>query len=112
MKDMTKGSPVKLMLGFAIPLFIGNMVQLGYNLTDTWIVGRTISKDAIAQIGSTRSLSSLYDRFPEWPVQRFSMIIARYFGAHDEKGLKKAVAHSIMLGTVTAIVISFSASFS
>ena len=48
--DMTKGSPIKLILSFMVPLLIGNIFQQFYNMADTIIVGRTISVEALAAL--------------------------------------------------------------
>ena len=55
--DMTKGSPIKLILSFMVPLLIGNIFQQFYNMADTIIVGRTISVEALAAVGATGSIS-------------------------------------------------------
>ena len=55
-KDMTNGSPMKLILGFSIPLLFGYLFQQFYNLVDTLIVGRFLGVDALAAVGSTGSL--------------------------------------------------------
>lgn len=52
-KDMTKGSPMKLILGFAIPMLMGMLFQQFYNLVDTMIVGKTLGVDALAGVGAT-----------------------------------------------------------
>ena len=52
-KDMTNGSPMKLILGFSIPLLFGYLFQQFYNLVDTLIVGRFLGVDALAAVGST-----------------------------------------------------------
>ena len=51
--DMTKGSPVKLILLFSIPLLIGNIFQQFYSMVDTIIVGRFVGVDALAAVGTT-----------------------------------------------------------
>ena len=51
--DMTKGSPIKLILSFMVPLLIGNIFQQFYNMADTIIVGRTISVEALAAVGAS-----------------------------------------------------------
>lgn len=56
-KDMTNGSPMKLILGFSIPLLFGYLFQQFYNLVDTLIVGRFLGVDALAAVGSTGSLT-------------------------------------------------------
>lgn len=54
--DMTTGSPVRLILAFAIPLFIGNVFQQIYNVADTMIAGYNLGDQAIAAIGATSSI--------------------------------------------------------
>ena len=51
--DMTKGSPTSLLLRFAMPLFLGNLLQQFYNLVDTSIAGNLLGDGALAQIGAT-----------------------------------------------------------
>ena len=59
MKDLTKGKPLPLIVGFAIPILIGNLFQLFYNLADTRIVGSFLGDTALAAVGATGSLNSL-----------------------------------------------------
>lgn len=56
-KDMTKGSPMKLILGFAIPMLMGMLFQQFYNLVDTMIVGKTLGVDALAALELRRALT-------------------------------------------------------
>ena len=53
-KDMTQGSPLKLILAFAVPLMLGSLFQQFYNLADTIIVGRFVGVEALAAVGSVR----------------------------------------------------------
>ena len=50
--SMTKGSPLKLMLQFALPLLMGNLLQQTYNIIDAAIVGQILGADALASVGS------------------------------------------------------------
>ena len=59
MKDLTKGSPSKLIVQFAIPILIGNLFQLFYSLVDTRIVGSTLGGNALAAVGATSTLNNL-----------------------------------------------------
>ena len=58
-KDMTNGSPMKLILGFSIPLLFGYLFQQFYNLVDTVIVGRFLGVDELAGVGATGSVNFL-----------------------------------------------------
>ena len=46
MKDLTKGKPSTLILAFALPIFLGNLLQLTYSVTDTRIVGSFLGEDS------------------------------------------------------------------
>lgn len=59
MKDMTQGKPLKLIIGFAIPMLIGNIFQQIYNVADTVIVGRFLGESALAGVGSTGTLTCI-----------------------------------------------------
>lgn len=61
--DMTKGSSTSLLLRFAMPLFLGNLLQQFYNLVDTSIAGNLLGDGALAQIGATAALYSLITNF-------------------------------------------------
>ena len=58
-KDMTAGSPMKLVLNFAIPLMFGNLFQQFYSMVDTIIVGRFLGTGPLAAVGSTGSINFL-----------------------------------------------------
>ena len=59
MKTLTEGKPIKLILLFAIPLFVGQLFQLFYSLVDTRIVGATLGDVALAAVGATTTLSDM-----------------------------------------------------
>ena len=81
--DMTVGSPLKKILWFAVPLFIGNIFQQVYNLADTAIAGYTLGDNAIAAIGATSSLYSLLVDFASGMNSGFGIVTAQSFGAKN-----------------------------
>ena len=58
-KSMTEGSPLKLILQFALPLLAGNIFQQTYNIVDAAIVGRCLGTKALAAIGASASVQFL-----------------------------------------------------
>ena len=48
--DMTVGKPMKVILNFTLPIFIGNVFQQFYNLADTWMVGKYVGDNALAAV--------------------------------------------------------------
>ncbi len=106
MKNLTKGNPLKVILLFAIPLYIGQLFQLGYSLIDTRIIGSTLGEASLAAVGATTSLSDMLIEFINGIICGFGIIIATFFGADDEKNMKKAIGGTILLGVVATVVIS------
>ena len=102
---LTEGKPIKLILLFAIPIFLGNLFQILYSLVDTKIVGSILGETALASVGSVSTLYNLLTGFFNGLSLGFSVITARHFGSGDEKALKKNVAGSVLLGFLTAAVI-------
>ncbi|HAH94214.1 MATE family efflux transporter [Dielma fastidiosa] len=110
--DMTVGSPVRLILVFAIPLFIGNVFQQIYNVADTMIAGYNIGDAAIAAIGATSSLFSLLMNFASGLNSGYGIVVARAFGAKDQEKLKRSIASMVILNlAITLMITSFSLCF-
>lgn len=103
--NLTQGRPLKRILLFAVPIFLGNLFQILYNLVDTKIVGSILGEDALAAVGAVSSLYALFTGFFNGLSLGFSVITSRYFGSGDERGLKRNVAGSILLGFATAAVL-------
>lgn len=96
-KDMTVGNPFKIIILFAVPVLIGNVFQQLYSMVDTIIVGQNLGTDALAAVGSTGSLNFLVNGFSGGIAGGFAVLPAQFFGARNEKKLKKSVAQAIGL---------------
>lgn len=106
MKDLTIGKPLKLILYFAVPLFVGQLFQLFYSLVDTRIVGATLGEASLAAVGATTSLSDLLVSILNGFTNGAAIVVATYFGADNDKNMKKAVAGTILLGAGLAMLVS------
>lgn len=105
-RSMTAGSPAKLILLFALPLFIGNLFQQVYNMADTFIVGRMLGVNALAAVGCTGSLMFLIIGFAQGLSAGFSILTAQRFGAGDADGVRQSYAASLILGGVISVVLT------
>lgn len=105
-KDMTVGSPMKLILGFSVPLLFGYLFQQFYNLVDTMIVGKILGVDALAAVGATGSVNFLIIGFCIGVCSGFALPVAHRFGAKDFKSLKKLYANSIWLSVIFAVIMT------
>lgn len=103
--NMTEGNPIKLILQFAIPVFLGNLFQIFYGLIDTKIVGSTLGESALAAVGSVSILYNLLTGFFNGITLGFSVVSARHFGEGDMEKLKRSVAETILLGFIIAAIV-------
>lgn len=111
-RDMTAGSPLRLILAFAIPLFIGNIFQQLYTMADTMVVGRSLGDTAIAAVGATSSLYSLLLDLAIGMNSGFGIVVTRFFGAQDLPRLKRSIAGMIVLNLlITAGLTALSLAF-
>ena len=105
-KDMTAGSPMKLVLNFAIPLMFGNLFQQFYSMVDTIIVGRFLGTGPLAAVGSTGSINFLILGFCLGICAGFAIPVSQSYGAKDYKDLKRYVGNILWLAAAFTLVIT------
>ena len=105
-KDMTEGSPVKLILGFFIPMLCGLLFQQLYNMADTIIVGKCLGVKALAAVGSTGSINFMIIGFCLGVCSGFASPVAQKFGEKNEKALRRFVANSAWLAILFSAVMT------
>lgn len=103
--DMSVGSPSKHLLKFSFPLLIGNIFQQFYNMVDSIVVGNFVGPNAIAAVGTCGSMNFFCFSLSSGLAIGIGIIIAQYFGAKDDKNVRKTIANSIyVLGFATIII--------
>lgn len=107
-KNMTTGSPAKLILTFALPLLIGNIFQQLYSVTDILIVGRLIGVNALAAVGATAPIYFLFLLIAFGFTGGLTVITAQRFGSDDIEGVRKSITHCFMASTTLSLLISIS----
>ena len=105
---LTEGSIWKKLMGFAFPLFLGNLFQQLYNTADSLIVGNFLGSDALAAVSSSGSLTFLLVGFFQGMAMGPGVIIARYFGARQQKELQKAIHTTVAFGILCGILLTIS----
>lgn len=103
--DLTEGSPFKLIFKFSFPIFIGNVFQQLYNMADTIIVGNTVSADAMSGVGCTSSITFLILGLVWGLTSGFSVRTSQFFGAKDERGIRRSIAVSFELCIIMTIIL-------
>ena len=105
-KDMTEGSPARLILFFALPLIAGNMVQQMYAFVDTFLVGRFLGVKALAAVGCTGCLMFLMIGFVMGMTTGLAIRTGQAFGAKNEEGVRRSAAACAVLSVVMAAALT------
>lgn len=105
-KDMTAGSPGKIILDFTIPIFIGNMFQQFYSMADTVIVGKFVGNAALAAVGACGTLMFLILGFLQGLTAGFTVITAQHYGAGNMRAMRQSVASASVLSAVVSILLT------
>ena len=109
-RDLTKGSVLKSMLLFSIPMILGDLLQQCYNIVDTLIVGQFLRKNALASVGSSFTLMTFITSIILGLCMGSGALFSIRYGQKDEKGLQEDVCASfffIALITFILTVISY-----
>lgn len=67
-KDLTSGNITQSMLCLAYPLILGNLLQQGYNIADTLIIGQVLGANALAAVGSSYTLMVFITSIFHWSL--------------------------------------------
>ena len=103
---MTNGNAVRMILTFAIPLFIGNIFQQVYSMVDTMVAGYCLGDQAIAAIGATSSLYGLIIDLAWGLNSGFALIVTQAFGAHEQGNIRKSIGHMMVLDGIIAMILT------
>lgn len=104
-KDMTQGSPARLILLFCLPILAGNIFQQLYSLVDTFVVGRVEGVTALAAVSSAGWLDWTLLGLAMGLAQGFAIQIAQSFGAGDFDELRRATGQSLTLSAGIVLVL-------
>jgi len=103
---LTEGNILKGILSFALPLLVGQIFQLFYSLVDVRIVGEILGEHSLASVGATTTLSDLLIGLLNGFTNGLAIVIATFYGAGDEKHLKKALGGTIFFGVLGSLMIT------
>lgn len=104
-KDMTQGSPTRLILFFTLPILAGNIFQQLYSLIDTLVVGRVEGVTALAAVSSAGWLDWTLLGLAMGLAQGFAIQIAQCFGAGDHDDLRRSLGQSLTLSVIVVVVL-------
>ena len=102
--DMTEGNIFRHLITFAFPLLVGNLFQQLYNMVDTWVVGRYVSNEAYAAVGSVGPIVNMLIGFFMGLSSGAGVVISQYYGAHKHDKVHDAVHTSILMTLIMGVV--------
>lgn len=108
-KDLTRGAVFPTLCFFALPMILGNVLQQGYNIVDTWVVGQYAGSDALAAVGAAFALMTFLTSVLLGLCMGSGVVFSLCFGRQDEEGLKKGICASALLVAAVAVLLTASA---
>lgn len=100
MQDMTQGAPGRHLLRYALPILLGNWMQLAYNAVDSIIAGRFIGQNALAAEGIAAPLMNLAILAISGACIGAGVLMSEAFGAQDTPCLRRTLATTLGFGTL------------
>ena len=104
--DLTKGSVVKSMLLFAIPMILGDLLQQCYNIADTLIVGQFLGRDALAAVGSAFTLMTFLTSIILGLCMGSGALFSMRFGQRDEQALRENLCASFVFIALITVLLN------
>ncbi len=106
MRDMTTGSPLNHLWRYALPVLLGNWLQLSYNAIDSIIAGQFIGKEALAAEGIAGPVMNLIILAISGLCIGAGVLMSEHFGAKDFRKLKQALATTLVFGSVLSLLVA------
>ena len=106
MKDMTKGRIFPQLIGFSVPLVLGNLFQLTYNAVDSIVVGRLAGENALAAVGTANPVMNIVILGITGICIGASVLMSQFFGAGDYERLKRQVATTLLFGCYFSVAVA------
>ena len=104
--DMTDGNITRHLITFAIPLLIGNLFQMMYNMVDTWVVGRFVGDAAFSAVGTLGSVTNLMIGFFLGLSSGAGVVISRFFGAKQYDRVRDTVNTAVIMTAVLCVLFT------
>lgn len=109
--DLTRGDPMGLLIRFAVPMLIGSVFQLMYNMVDTMVLGKFVSAEALASVGATGSTHGMFLLVSNAVTNAMSILISHAWGARDTEQVRRVVSHAMLLAASCSVIFGTLAFF-
>lgn len=105
MQDLTKGSLVKKILIFSVPLIISNLLQVLFNMADVAVVGQFAGPMALGSVGSTTTLVAMFTGFLIGLSGGINVLVALHFGAKNKENLSQTIHSAAIVSLLTGVAL-------
>lgn len=106
MRDMTLGAPREHLWRHALPLLLGNWMQLSYNAVDSIIAGRFIGKEALAAEGIAGPVMNLVILAISGVCIGAGVLMSEAFGAKNQDKLRRVLANTVLSGMMVCFLVA------
>lgn len=104
--DMLGKHPGRALIFFAVPMILGNLLQQFYNMADSVIVGRFVGEDALAAVGASYSLTTVFIMIAIGGGVGASVIISQYLGAKEYTKMQTAISTALLTFLATSVILA------
>ncbi len=104
--NMTEGAPGKKLFLFALPMILGNLFQQFYNMADSVIVGRFVGEDALAAVGASYALTTVFVMLAIGGGNGSAVVTSQYLGAEQYRRMKTSVSTALLSFLLASLALA------
>ena len=105
MKDMTSGSISRRLIQYAVPMILGNLLQLTYNAADSIIIGKLLGEEALAAVSTSNPIMTIMVLGASGIGIGASVIMSRFYGAKDMENFRKEFSTTVIFSTAFSFLV-------
>lgn len=98
-------NPLRALWAFTLPMILGSLFQQVYNMADSIVVGRFIGQNALAAVGASAALTTVFICVAVGAGVGASVLVSNYFGARNYSAMKTTVSTSLIFFVLLSIVL-------
>ncbi len=98
-------NPLKALWRFTLPMILGSLFQQFYNTADSIVVGRFIGQNALAAVGASAALTTVFICIAVGAGVGASVLVSKYFGSRDYSSMKTVASTSMIFFLLLSIIL-------
>lgn len=106
LQDMTEGDVTSLLVRYAIPFILANLLQMVYNLVDTIIVGQFVGATGLTGVSVAGQITVMCTAITMGLVTGAQIMIAQFIGAKKREDVNYTIGSMVVYGGGVAVIMS------